>query len=204
MARRIASATSALTRGLLPAASRRPAGPAGGALAAGAQRMGSLLQARLAAQRRAGRSSSAGGARGPAGAGASSAEPAVAEAELDVEAPVCIVTGGSRGIGRSCALALGSVGAKVVVNYASSEAKAQEVADLIEESGGEAICVQGDMGSEDDIKVSEAGRGARGGKGRGLTGRARPTGTRPSSRRASTSTGRWTSSSTTPASPRTR
>ena len=29
---------------------------------------------------------------------------------------------------------------------------------LIEESGGEAICVQGDMGSEDDIKVSEAGQ----------------------------------------------
>ena len=126
MARRLAS--SALTRGLLPAAPRA-ATPAAGALAAGAQRMGSLLQARLAAQRRAG----SGGARGPAGAGASSAEPAVAEAELDVEAPVCIVTGGSRGIGRSCALALGSVGAKVVVNYASSEAKAQEVADLIEE-----------------------------------------------------------------------
>ena len=145
------AAASALTRGLLPAGSR-PAGSAAspGALAAGAQRMGSLLLA----QRRAG----SGGARGPAGVGASSAEPAVAEAELDVEAPVCIVTGGSRGIGRSCALALGSVGAKVVVNYASSEAKAQEVADLIEESGGEAICVQGDMGSEDDIKVSEAGQ----------------------------------------------
>jgi 3-oxoacyl-ACP reductase-like protein len=41
---------------------------------------------------------------------------------------VCIVTGGSRGIGAAIAKALGKVGARVVVNYASSPAKAEEVA----------------------------------------------------------------------------
>jgi hypothetical protein len=46
-------------------------------------------------------------------------------------AAVCIVTGGSRGIGAAIAQALGAQGARVVVNYASSPAKAEEVADAI-------------------------------------------------------------------------
>lgn len=45
-----------------------------------------------------------------------------------VAAPVCIVTGSSRGIGKAIALALGATGAKVVVNYASSSGAAEEVA----------------------------------------------------------------------------
>ena len=64
-----------------------------------------------------------------------------------------VVTGAGRGIGRAIALALGSSGAKVVVNYASSEAAAQEVAEAIQQSGGEALCVRGDMGQEADAKA---------------------------------------------------
>ena len=66
---------------------------------------------------------------------------------------MCVVTGASRGIGRAIALALGSSGARVVVNYASSEAAAQEVAEVIQQSGGEALCVRGDMGQEADAKA---------------------------------------------------
>ena len=61
------------------------------------------------------------------------------------DAPVCVVTGGSRGIGRAIALALGKEGARVVVNYASSAAKAEEVAAEIKASGGDAICVGADL-----------------------------------------------------------
>ena len=37
---------------------------------------------------------------------------------------VALVTGGSRGIGRAIGVALGGLGAKVVVNYTSNEAAA--------------------------------------------------------------------------------
>lgn len=58
---------------------------------------------------------------------------------------VALVTGGSRGIGRSICLELASQGAKVVVNYAGSQGAAEETVALIRELGGEAISVQGDV-----------------------------------------------------------
>ena len=77
---------------------------------------------------------------------------AAADTGVGVESPVCVVTGASRGIGRAIALALGESGAKVLVNYASSAEKAEEVASQIAESGGEAITFKGDMSDEADIK----------------------------------------------------
>ena len=41
---------------------------------------------------------------------------------------MCIVTGASRGIGKAIALELGKAGCRVVVNFASSADKAEEVA----------------------------------------------------------------------------
>ena len=64
---------------------------------------------------------------------------------------VAIVTGGSRGIGRAIALQLSSVGAKVVINYASSSGAAEEVVAQISNSGGEAIAVQADVSKADQI-----------------------------------------------------
>lgn len=51
--------------------------------------------------------------------------------------PVALVTGASRGIGKAIALALGDVGCKVIVNYASSEDAALEVCNEIQSRGGE-------------------------------------------------------------------
>ncbi|KAF5939882.1 hypothetical protein HYC85_021049 [Camellia sinensis] len=45
----------------------------------------------------------------------------------NVEAPVVVVTGASRGIGKAIALALGKAGCKVLVNYARSSKEAEEV-----------------------------------------------------------------------------
>ncbi|EHS58735.1 3-oxoacyl-[acyl-carrier-protein] reductase [Paenibacillus sp. Aloe-11] len=61
-----------------------------------------------------------------------------------------LVTGASRGIGRSIALALAEAGANVAVNYAGSEAAAAEVAEQIRAKGVEAIMVQANVGRADE------------------------------------------------------
>ncbi|WP_431799424.1 3-oxoacyl-[acyl-carrier-protein] reductase [Halobacillus andaensis] len=66
---------------------------------------------------------------------------------------VALVTGASRGIGRAIALELALKGAKVAVNYAGSEAKAEEVVQEIKENGGEAIKIQANVSSSDDVKA---------------------------------------------------
>jgi len=58
---------------------------------------------------------------------------------------VALVTGGSRGIGRAIAIALGRRGAKVIVNYASREDAARETATAVEAVGGTAATVGFDV-----------------------------------------------------------
>ncbi|KAI5068079.1 hypothetical protein GOP47_0016424 [Adiantum capillus-veneris] len=75
------------------------------------------------------------------------------ETSKALEAPVVVVTGASRGIGKAIALALGSAGCKVLVNYARSSKEAEDVAKQIEESGGEAIVWGGDVSKEEDVNA---------------------------------------------------
>ena len=63
-----------------------------------------------------------------------------------------LVTGASSGIGRAIALALGEAGADVVVNYASAEAPAREVAALIEAGGSRALAHKADVASESEVE----------------------------------------------------
>lgn len=55
---------------------------------------------------------------------------------------VAIVTGGSRGLGRNMALALAAKGNDVILTYNSKQTEAEEVVDLIEQSGRKAIALQ--------------------------------------------------------------
>jgi 3-oxoacyl-[acyl-carrier protein] reductase len=58
---------------------------------------------------------------------------------------VAVVTGSSRGIGRTIALRLAAEGARVVVNYRGNEAAAHDVVEQIKAHGGQAIAVQADV-----------------------------------------------------------
>jgi len=65
---------------------------------------------------------------------------------------VAIVTGASRGIGRKIAEELAGNGAKVVINYASSPEKAEEVVAGIKSNGGEAVAVQADISKVSEVE----------------------------------------------------
>jgi len=60
---------------------------------------------------------------------------------------VAVVTGSSRGLGRAIAVKLASLGAKVVLNYRTNKAAAEETLDLIQKAGGQAIVIQADVSS---------------------------------------------------------
>lgn len=66
---------------------------------------------------------------------------------------VAIVTGSSSGIGRAIAERCAADGAMVVVNYATSSERAQQVVNGIQAKGGKAVAIQADMS-----QVSEARR----------------------------------------------
>ncbi|MBL7166459.1 MAG: SDR family oxidoreductase [Dehalococcoidales bacterium] len=89
-----------------------------------------------------------------------------------------IITGGGSGIGRACALKLSEEGARVMIGDIRTEL-AEETADLVRSTGGEACFVHCDVGNEEDVEtmtlktieefgglnilVSNAGTAARGG-----------------------------------------
>lgn len=64
---------------------------------------------------------------------------------------VALITGSSRGIGRSLALALAEQGASIVVNYNRNEVLAAEVCAAIEALGGRAFSVQANVEEPADI-----------------------------------------------------
>ena len=64
---------------------------------------------------------------------------------------VALVTGSSRGVGRSIAVGFAQAGAKVVVNYTSNEKAGIEVMDAIKALGTEAILVKADVAQKADV-----------------------------------------------------
>ncbi|MEJ0064858.1 MAG: SDR family NAD(P)-dependent oxidoreductase [Caulobacteraceae bacterium] len=66
---------------------------------------------------------------------------------------VAVVTGASKGIGAAVAKALAAEGAAVVVNYASSQEGADAVVGVIEQAGGKAVAVKGDVSKAADAQA---------------------------------------------------
>jgi 3-oxoacyl-[acyl-carrier protein] reductase len=75
---------------------------------------------------------------------------------FDLTGKVAVVTGGSRGIGRSAAEALAAQGARVVIGYVRGEAEARAVVEGIAARGGNAEAIGFDVA---DMKAAEAAIG---------------------------------------------
>ena len=64
---------------------------------------------------------------------------------------VALVTGGSRGIGRSICMEMADRGCRVAVNYAHRSDAAQDVVEAIRGMGGEALAIGADVSDADQV-----------------------------------------------------
>lgn len=70
---------------------------------------------------------------------------------MKLEGKTALVTGASRGIGKEIALQLAREGANVAVNYAGSEAKANEVVEQIKALGRDAVAIQCNVSDSESV-----------------------------------------------------
>src|SRR5579884_2848926 len=68
-----------------------------------------------------------------------------------LQGKVALVTGASRNIGAATAKRLASHGARVAVNYASSQERAEQVVSDIRAAGGEAVAVRADVTNRAEV-----------------------------------------------------
>ena len=71
---------------------------------------------------------------------------------FDFKDKVAVVTGSSRGIGRSVALALARGGCAVTIVYRNSRDEADEVVNSIRQMGGKAIAVKCDVSKREEVE----------------------------------------------------
>lgn len=71
---------------------------------------------------------------------------------FDLSGRVALITGGSRGIGRSIALSLAAHGADIAINYSRSRAEAEQVKSEVEKAGAKAIAVRADVTVPEDVE----------------------------------------------------
>jgi enoyl-[acyl-carrier protein] reductase III len=72
---------------------------------------------------------------------------------IDLTNKIALVTGASRGIGRTTAIRFADAGADVIVNYITSRDTAEEVAHEITQRGRQAWIVKADVSEKEDVEM---------------------------------------------------
>ena len=72
--------------------------------------------------------------------------------DYGIEGKTAIVTGGSRGIGRACAIALAGQGVRVCISARREQLLEEAARDIREATGGEVITVSADMTAPEDVR----------------------------------------------------
>src|SRR5216117_2896369 len=84
---------------------------------------------------------------------------------IKLQGRTALITGAGRGIGRATAIRLARDGARIAINYKGNEEAAAEAKRLVEQGGGEATLIQGDVSvdgqAEDVVKAALAFGGGR-------------------------------------------
>lgn len=71
---------------------------------------------------------------------------------LEFKNKVVLITGSSRGIGRSIAIAFAKEGANVIVNYKNSDTDALVAYDIVSSYGNDCMVVKADVGNEKEVQ----------------------------------------------------
>ena len=73
--------------------------------------------------------------------------------KIDLSGKVALVTGGARGIGGACSLALARLGATVIINYCRSKDAAERLQEEIAGAGGQARPFQADVSKPEEVEA---------------------------------------------------
>lgn len=79
-------------------------------------------------------------------------ESSTSASEISLRGRVALVTGSSTGLGKEMAMALGAAGAKVAVNYANNQQRAEEMFAQFQEAGHQGQLFRGNAIDEADVK----------------------------------------------------
>lgn len=71
---------------------------------------------------------------------------------MNFKGKVVLVTGSSRGIGRSIAVKFAKEGASVIINYRSNESEAKAITEIISSYVDNCMCIKADVSKEKDVK----------------------------------------------------
>jgi 3-oxoacyl-[acyl-carrier protein] reductase len=71
---------------------------------------------------------------------------------MTLKGKTALITGGSKGIGHACAIALAEQGANVIINYAHDDKDAKATAEAASKFGVKTLIVRADIASQDKVE----------------------------------------------------